>query len=115
MHSDEDQSITVSKVGSDKANPMMDIITIGSVPLDVQYDIGCQLSLITTSALKLLPKSSYSLGNSNMINLLVYNSTDEHLPATEAMLNLGNGVIKMIAVDTNKNCSSAYSFPTPLK
>ena len=76
---------------------------------------GCQLSLITTFALKLLPKTSYFLGNSNMINLLVYNGTGELLPATEVKLNLGNRIIKMIAIDTNLSCGSAYSFPTPLK
>ena len=55
---------------SDKAIFMMGVVMINSVPLDVQYDTGCQLSLITTSALKLLTETSYSLGNSSMINLL---------------------------------------------
>ena len=114
-HSNESPSITVSKVGSDKAIPMMDILTIKSIPLDVQYDTGCQLSLITTSALILLPQTSYSLGNSNMINLLAYNGISELLPATEVKLNLGNRVIKLIAVYSNLNCGSAYSFPTPHK
>ena len=114
-HSDESPSVTVSKVGSDKAIPMMDILTIKSIPLDVQYDTGCQLSLINTSTLKLLLQTSYSLGNINMINLLANNGTSELLPATEVKLNLGNRVIKLIAVDSNLNCGSAYSFPTPHK
>ena len=45
---------------------------VDSVQLDVQYDTGCQLSLINTSALKLLPETYYSLGSSSMINLLAY-------------------------------------------
>ena len=108
-------SVTISKVGSDKAIPMMDILMIKSIPLDVQYDTGSQISLITRSALKLLPRTSYSLGNSNMIKLLAYNGTTELLPATEVKLNLGNRVIKLIAVDSNLNCGSAFSFPTPHK
>ena len=62
-----------------------------------------------------IPQTSYSLGNSNIINLLTYNGTSELLPATEVKLNLGNRVIKLIAVDSNLNCGSAYSFPTPHK
>ena len=93
----------------------MDVVRIGSFPLDVQYDTGCQLSLITTSALKLLPETSYSLGSSNMINLLAYNGTGELLPATKVKLNLGDRIVKVITVDTNLNCGSAYSFPTPAK
>ena len=94
---------------------MMDVVMSDSVPLDNQYNTGCQLSLITTSALKLLPETSYSLGNSNMINLLAYNHTGELLPATEVKLYLGNIIIKLIPVDANLNCGSAYSFPSPAK
>ena len=93
----------------------MDILTIKSILLNVQYDTGCQISLITTFALKLLPKSSYSLGNSNMINLLAYNGTSEVLPATEVKLYLGNQVIQLTAIISNFNNGSAYSFPTPHK
>ena len=78
---------------------MMDVVLFGSVPLDVQYDTGCQLSLITTSDLKLIPTSYYSLGNSSMINLLAYNGTGELLPATEVELKLGDNTIKVTAVE----------------
>ena len=67
---DESASDTVSKVESDKAFPKMDILMIKSIPLDVQYNTESQISLIATSALKLLLRTSYSLGNSNMIKLL---------------------------------------------
>ena len=36
-------------------SPRWYILTIKSIQLDVQYDMGCQINLITTSALKLLP------------------------------------------------------------
>ena len=42
-------------------------------------------------------------------------STGELLPATEVELNLGDKMIKVIAVDTNLNCGAAYSLPTPAK
>ena len=82
----------------------MDVVMIDSVPLDIQYDTDCQLSLITTSALKLLPETSYSLGTSSMINLLAYNSTSELLPAILIKLHLDNETIKVISVDSNINC-----------
>ena len=44
-------------------------LMINSVPLEIQYYTGSQLSLITSSALNLLPENSYSLGNSTPINL----------------------------------------------
>ena len=94
---------------------MMDILMIKSIPLDVQYDTGCQISPITTSALKLLPRTSSFLGNSNMINLLAYKGANELLPATEVKLYLGNQVMKLIAVYSNLNNGFAYSFPTPHK
>ena len=114
-HNDESLSLTVSKVGSNKTIPMMDILTVKSVQLDVQYDTGCQISLITTSALKLLPRSSYTLGSSNLINLLAYNGTSEILPATEVKLFLGNQVLKLTAIDSNLDSGFFYSFPTPHK
>ena len=94
---------------------MMDTLTVGSTKINVQYDTGCQISLITTSALKLLPRSSYSLGSSNMINLLAYNGTSEILPATEVKLFLANQVLKLTAIDSNLDSGSSYSFPTPHK
>ena len=93
----------------------MNILTIKSIPLNVLYDTGCQVSLITTSALKLLPQSSYSLGSSNMINLLAYNGTSEILPATEVKLFLGNQVLKLTAIDSNLDSGYTYSFPTSHK
>ena len=94
---------------------MMDVLTVKSVQLDVQYDTGCQISLITTSALKNLPRSSYTLGSSNLINLLAYNGTSEILPATEVKLFLGNQVLKLTAIDSNLDSGFFYSFPTPHK
>ena len=67
---------------------------------------------ITTSTLQLLPKD-YSLGNSSMINLSVYSGEGQLLPATEVKLHLNNHTVKMIAVNTNLNSGSAFSFPTP--
>ena len=114
-HTDEPLSVTVSKVGSNKAIPMMDILTIKFLLRNVQYNTGCQISLITTSALKLLPRSSHSMGSSNMIKLLAYNGTSEILPATEVKLFLGNPVLKLTAIDSNLDSGSNYSFPTPHK
>ena len=64
------------------------------MPLDIQYDTGFQLSLIKMSALKLLPKNSYTLGNTAQINLLAYKGTAKIKTATEVVLYLNNFALK---------------------
>ena len=97
----------VSKVSSDKSIPMVETLVINSIPLELQYDT--QLSFITSSATQLLPKDSYSLGNSSMINLLAYKGEGKLLPAIKVKLYLNNHTVKMIGVDTNLNSVTSHS------
>ena len=60
MHSNQTPTITVSKVGTDKSIPLVENIPVGNFSLGIQYDTGCQLSLISQSALQTLPTSMYS-------------------------------------------------------
>ena len=106
-------STTISKVGSDKCIPMVETVMVNSAPLDIQYDTGCQLSLINLSALKLLLKNSYTLGNTAQINLLAYDGMGKTLTATEVVLHLDKLALKKIPVDTILSSGSAFTFPTP--
>ena len=112
MHSNQTPSISVSKVGSDKSIPMMETLKSSPAPFDTQYDSGCQFSLISKSALQLLPANTYSLGNSNKINILDFDGQGQLFNATEVRLNLFNHMLKLVVVDTNLNGVSGYSFPT---
>ena len=114
-HSDETPSITVSKVGPDKFISMMDSLETTSALLEIQYDTGCQFSLISKSVLQLLPADSCSLGNSSRINLLDFTGQCQLCNATEVKLNLYNLVLKLVVVDANLHSGSTYLFPTPYK
>ena len=113
-HNDETSSATVSKVGSDKSIPMVENMMVDLTYLDIQYDTGCQLSLINLTALKLLPSSCYTLGKTTQINLLAFDRMGKTHTATEVVLHLSGFSLKMIAVDRNLSSGSIYSFPTPI-
>ena len=46
-HSDQAPSVTVSKVSSDRSVPLVETLKIYSEVIGIQYDPGCQLSLVT--------------------------------------------------------------------
>ena len=50
-HNDKDPTISISKVGSDRSIPLVENIILGHLSLGIQYDTGCQLSLISRSML----------------------------------------------------------------
>ena len=58
MHSNHTPTFTVSK--GDKSVPLVENIPVGNISLGIQYDTGCQLSLISQSAFQSLPTSMYS-------------------------------------------------------
>ena len=70
MHNNHAPTVSVSKVGSKKSIPLVENIAIGNVSLGIQYDTGCQLSLINQSALQGLPTSMYSRGTSTRVMVL---------------------------------------------
>ena len=101
--------------GTSKSIPMMKSLETTSALLEIQYDTGFQLSLISKSALHLLPEDSYSLGNSSRINLLDFRRQGQLFNTTEVKINLYNIVLKLVVIDVNLDSVSAYSFPTPPK
>ena len=84
----------------------MEMLEISPAPIDIHYDSGCQFSLISKSALQLLPANTYSLGNSNKINILDFNGQGQLFHVTEVKINLFNHMLKLVVVDTNLNSGS---------
>ena len=93
----------------------MESLETTSALLVIQYDTGCQFSLISKSALQLVQEDSYSLGNSSRINILDFTGQGQLFNATEVKLNLFNIALKLVIVDANLDSESAYLFPTPPK
>ena len=65
MHNNQAPFITVAKVGMNKSVALVEDIQVGKITLGIQYDTGCQLSIISRSTLSILPPSMYSLGTSS--------------------------------------------------
>ena len=53
---------------------------------------------------------TYSLGNSNKINILDFNCQGKLVNATEVKLNLFNYILKLVVVDTNLTVDLATHF-----
>ena len=84
-----------TKVGSDKSIPIMKSLETTFALLAIQYDTGCQYSLISKSALQLLPADSYSPGNFSRMNHLNFTGQGQLFEATEVKLNLYNLVLNL--------------------
>ena len=51
MHSNQAPFISVSKVSANRLVPLVETVLLGNTPIGIQYDTGCQLSLISRSVL----------------------------------------------------------------
>ena len=65
MHNNHTPTVSMSK-----SIPLVENIPVGTVSLGIQYNTGCQLSLISQSALQVLPTSMYSRGTSTRVRVL---------------------------------------------
>ena len=72
MHNNQAPFVTAAKVNVNKSVPLVEDVQVGKITLGVQYDTGCQLSIISKSALSALPPSLYSLGTSSQIRMITY-------------------------------------------
>ncbi len=88
MHNNQAPFVTVGKVDVNKSVPLVEDIQVGKVTLGVQYDTGCQLSLISKSALSTLPLSMYSLGTSSQIRVMTYAGEGSTILTTPVKLKL---------------------------
>ena len=88
MHSNQTPTVSVSKVGSDRSIPLVENIPLGAFSLGIQYNTGCQLSLIFQSALQALPNSMYYHGTSSRVRLMSYAGEGKILLTSEMKLKL---------------------------
>jgi len=51
MHSNQAHFVTIPKVSANQSVPLVETLNLGGTKIGIQYDTGCQLSLISRSAL----------------------------------------------------------------
>ena len=108
-HNDEAPSCTISvnKIDAtgdaERSIPLVETVTIGSASIGIQYDTGCQMSLIPKSVLQQLPVESYSVGKSIKIRVLMFAGEGQIISTTPVRLNLNGFQLKLLAIDADLN------------
>ena len=115
MHNNQAPFVTVAKVDVNKSVPLVEDIQVDEVTLGVQYDTGCQLSLISKSALSALSPSMYSLGTSSQIRMITYAGEGKTILTTAVKLRLPGTTLTLSAIEEDLNNGSGFSFPVPSK
>ena len=115
MHSNHTPTFTMSKVDINKSVPLVENVPLGSFSLGIQYDTGCQLSLISQSALQAIPKSMYSRGTSSRVRVMTYAGKGKVILTTDINLNLNGHLLKLSVIEENLNNGSGFFFPVPSK
>ena len=115
MHSNQAPTVSISKVASDRSIPLVENVPLGSSSLGIQYDTGCQLSLISQSALQALPKAMYSQGTSSRVRVMTFAEEEKIILTTEIKLKLNSYLLKISAMEEDLNNGSGFSFPVPSK
>jgi len=105
----------VSKVSINRSVPLVEKITVGKSNIGIQYDTGCQLSLISKSALSTIPASMYSLGTSSKVRLMTYAGEGKTILTTEIKLKLHGKVLKLSIIEEDLNNGSRFSLSVPHK
>jgi len=115
MHNNQAPFATVAKVNVNKSVPLVEDIQVDKVTLGVQYDTGCQLSIIFKSALSALPPSIYSLGTSSQIRVMTYAGEGNAILTTPVKLRLPGVTLTLTAIEEDLNNGTGFSFPVPSK
>ena len=114
-HKDRTASVSVSRVVSDRSIPLVENVPLGGLSLGIQYDTGCQLSLISKLVLKTIPTSMYSQGLSSRVRVMTYASEGKVILTTEIKLRINGKILKLSSIEEDLNNGSGFSFPTPSK
>ena len=69
-HNDKVQSVSVSKVVSDRSIPLVENFPLCALTMEIQYDTGCQLNFISKSVLQTILTSMYSGGTSSRVKVM---------------------------------------------
>ena len=96
MHSNQTHFVTVPKVSANQSVPLVETLNLGGMKIGIQYDTGCHFSLISRSALSIIPQYMYSLGPSYKMRVLTYSRKARviltlRLATIEDDLNNGSG------------------------
>ena len=103
----------MSKVGSNKSIPLVENIYFGSTPVGIQYDTGCQLSLISRSALQTLPTDMYSIEKPTKVGIIPYAGGEETILTTEIQLKLKYCTLQLYVFEDTLNNTSPFSILPP--
>ena len=82
---------------------------MGKSCIGIHYDTGCQLSLISKSALSAIPNSWYSIGTSSKVRLVTYAGEGKTILTTEIKLKLHGKVLKLSIIEEDLNNGSGFS------
>ena len=110
MHNNQAPFISVSKVSADRSVPLVETILLGNTPIGIQYDTGCQLSLISRSALSKIPQSMYSLGSSSQVKIATYAGEGKVVLTTAVKLRIQGKTLKLSTIEEDLNNGSGFSF-----
>ena len=102
-HSNEAPSYTVSILGSNKSIPLVETHCFGSPSIGIQNDTGCQLSLISKSALQVLPTDMYSIKKPTRVRILAYAGEEETILTTKVQLKLSSCTLQLYVVADTLN------------
>ena len=104
MHNNQAPFLTVAKVSMNKSFPLLEDVQVGKVTLGVQYDTGCQLSIISRSALSTLPPSMNSLGTSSQKRVMTYAGEGNTILTTPVKLRLPGITLTLTAIAIDVSC-----------
>ena len=102
-HSEVVQTVSVSKVVSDRSIPLVENLPLGALTLGIQYETGCQLSLISKSVLETILNSMYSQGTSSRVRVLTYAGEGKVIFTTEVKLRLNGKLLKLSTIEKDLN------------
>ena len=106
MHNNQAPFTSVSKVGADRSVPLVETILLGNTPIGIQYDTGCQLSLISRSALSKIPQSMYSLWSSSQVKIATYAGEGKVVLTTAVKLRIQGKTLKLSTIEEDLNIKS---------
>ena len=115
MHSNQAHLVTVLKVSANQSVPLVETLNLGGTKIGIQYDTGCQLSLISRSALSTIPQYMYSLGPSYKMRVLTYSGKARVILTTEVKLKLFGKTLKLMTIEDDLNNSTGFSLSVPHK
>ena len=97
---------------AERSIPLIETVHIRDIPVGIQYNTRCQMSMISRSVLQQLPENMYSVGNSVNLRVLTYTGEGQTISTTSIRLKLNGFWLKLLAIEADLNNGSAYSFPT---